>query len=204
MLQTRKLEDTKGFTLIELMIVMAIIGVIASIALPLLNRLQLRSRAAEGKVNLAAIYTAEEAYLAEFSRYVAIASTPQARGVIGFAGLGNEKAPWLPCPNPVGAGSPGHCILGWQPDGPTYYNYAVSLSAAANSFVAAAESDIDADGLINYWGLEKPNLRGVLTAPAANPGCPTGAVLDMGADPPAMGAVGVIGPCGLSFGLSIF
>ncbi len=204
MLQTRKLEDTQGFTLIELMIVIAIIGVIASIALPVLSRLQLRSRAAEGKVNLAAIQTAEEAYLAEFSRYVAIASTPQARGVIGFAGLGNEKAPWLPCPNPVGADAPGHCILGWQPDGPTYYNYAVSLSPPGNSFSAAAESDIDADGNINYWGIEKPDLRGVVTAPAANPGCPIGAVRNMTANPPAAGAVNLVGPCGLGFGLNIF
>ncbi len=79
-----------------------------------------------------------QAYLAEFGRYVALASTPQAMGVIGLVGFGNEKMPWPPCPNPVGAFSPGHCILGWQPDGSTYYNYAVSLSPAANSFSAAA------------------------------------------------------------------
>ncbi len=204
MLQTRKLEDTQGFTLIELMIAMAIIGTIASIALPLLSRLQQRSRAVEGKANLAAIHTAEKAYMAEFSRYVAFASTPQATGVIGLAGLGNEKAPWLPCPNPVGADAPGHCILGWQPDGPTYYNYAVSLSPARNSFSAAAESDIDADGNINYWGIEKPDLRGVVTAPPANPGCPIGAVRDMTANPPAAGAVNLVGPCGFGFGLNIF
>ncbi len=196
MLRTQRPGNTKGFTLIELMIAVAIIGVIASIALPVLNRLQQRSRATEGKVNLAAIHTAEKAYMAEFSRYVAFASTPQATGVIGLGGLGNEKAPWLPCPNPVGAGAPGQCILGWQPDGPTYYNYAVSLSPPGNSFSAAAESDIDADGNINYWGIEKPDLRGVVTAPAANPGCPIGAVRNMTANPPVAGpsAGGSIAP----------
>ena len=54
----------------------------------------------------------------------------------------------------------------------------------SNSFSAAAESDIDADGTINYWGMERPNTLGVMTAPAANPGCPIGAVLDLAADPP--------------------
>ncbi len=151
MLQTRRRENARGFTLIELMIVMAIVGVLASIAIPILSRLQLRSRAAEGKVNLAAIRTVEEAYLAEFGRYVALAS----------------------------------------------------LGPAANSFSAAAESDIDADGTINYWGMERPNTLGVMTAPAANPGCPIGAVLDLAADPP-VASVNLIGPCGLGFGLVVF
>ena len=96
---------------------MAIISVIASIAIPSLYRLQLRSRAGEAKVNLAAIRTAEEVYMAEVSRYVAFASTPQAMGVIGLGGFGNERMAWAPCPTPAGPGDPGHCILGWQPDG---------------------------------------------------------------------------------------
>lgn len=73
----------------------------------------------------------------------------------------------------------------------------------SNSFSAAAESDIDADGTINYWGMERPNTLGVMTAPAANPGCPIGAVLDLAADPPVAG-INLIGPCGLGFGLVVF
>jgi len=204
MLQTRRPENARGFTLIELMIAMAIIAVLASIAIPVLTRLQLRSRASEAKVNLAAIRTAEEAYMAEISQYRAIASTPQATGVIGLGGLGNERVPWPPCPIPLVPASPGHCIIGWRPDGSTYYNYAVSVSPAANSFSAAAESDIDADGAINYWGMERPNLLGLMMAPAANPGCPLGAVLNMAASPPVAGMLNTIGPCGLGFGVSIF
>ncbi len=63
--------------------------------------------------------------------------------------------------------------------------------------------DIDADGAINYWGMERPNTLGVMTAPAANPGCPIGAVLDLAADPPVAG-INLIGPCGLGFGLVVF
>ncbi len=52
--------------------------------------------------------------------------------------------------------------------------------------------------------MERPNGLGVMTAPAANPGCPIGAVLNMAAAPPVAGMVNLVGPCGLGFGLSIF
>ena len=63
-------KSNKGFTLIELMIVVAIIGILAAIAIPNFLRFQLKSKSSEGKVNLAAIRTAEESYLAEFGVYV--------------------------------------------------------------------------------------------------------------------------------------
>ncbi|HPG26749.1 MAG TPA: prepilin-type N-terminal cleavage/methylation domain-containing protein, partial [Myxococcota bacterium] len=64
-------KSKKGFTLIELMIVVAIIGILAAIAIPNFLRFQLKSKSSEGKVNIAAIRTAEESYLAEFGNYVA-------------------------------------------------------------------------------------------------------------------------------------
>jgi type IV pilus assembly protein PilA len=52
----------KGFTLIELMIVVAIIGILAAIAIPNFIRFQARSKQAEAKTNLKAIYTAQKSY----------------------------------------------------------------------------------------------------------------------------------------------
>jgi len=203
MRNARVLRSQGGFTLIEMMIVVAIIGILAAIAIPNFIRFQLRSRAGEGKINLAAIRTAEESYLAEFGRYVPFASTPQAMGTIGMGGVGSIKVLWAPCPVPLAPGSPGHCIIGWRPDGPTYYNYVVATDPTATSFTAASESDIDAELTINYWGFEGPNTAGVVTAPAANPACPLGSVLDMTANPPAPTA-DMVGPFAFPMGSTVF
>ena len=63
-------KSNKGFTLIELMIVVAIIGILAAIAIPNFLRYQLKSKSSEGKVNIAAISTAQESFRAEFGSYV--------------------------------------------------------------------------------------------------------------------------------------
>ncbi len=63
------LRSKKGFTLIELMIVVAIIGILAAIAIPNFMRFQARSRTTEARTNLGAIYTAEVSFFGEGSAY---------------------------------------------------------------------------------------------------------------------------------------
>lgn len=68
----------RGFTLIELMIVVAIIGILAAIAIPNFVKFQARSKQSEAKTNLKAVFTAQKAYYGEKDKYLERAD------VIGF------------------------------------------------------------------------------------------------------------------------
>jgi type IV pilus assembly protein PilA len=67
----KMLKNKKGFTLIELMIVVAIIGILAAIAIPNFMTYQCKAKQSEAKSILGAIRTAQEAYYAEYSTYAA-------------------------------------------------------------------------------------------------------------------------------------
>lgn len=69
----KQLKGQKGFTLIELMIVVAIIGILAAIAIPNFLTYQMKSRQSEAKTNLQAIKTSEVAFQAERGCFIGIA-----------------------------------------------------------------------------------------------------------------------------------
>jgi type IV pilus assembly protein PilA len=59
----------RGFTLVELLIVVAIIGVLSTIGVPTFRRMIQKSKKSEAKVNLGGIYTTEAAFFAEYNAY---------------------------------------------------------------------------------------------------------------------------------------
>jgi type IV pilus assembly protein PilA len=64
-LDLNRLRKSKGFTLIELMIVVAILGILAAIAIPALTKYMRRAKTSEAKVQIAKLFDSASAYFAE-------------------------------------------------------------------------------------------------------------------------------------------
>jgi type IV pilus assembly protein PilA len=143
-----------GFTLIELMIVVAIIGILAAIAIPNFLRFQLKAKSSEGKTNLAAIRTAEESYFAEYGNYISALPSPPTGSMTPY----NQKTVFS---HAVAAA--GFDTVGWSPEGQVYFNYSAEINGAADMFTAGAGADIDNDtgsgGDPQVWGYRKGTLN---------------------------------------------
>lgn len=63
------LKSNKGFSLIELMIVVAIIGILAAIAIPNYQKFQAKAKQSEAKGNLSGYFTAEKSFFSEYNQY---------------------------------------------------------------------------------------------------------------------------------------
>jgi len=191
----RKFHNRKGgFTLIELMIVVAIIGILAAIAIPNFIRFQLKSKSSEGKVNLAAIRTAEEGYMAEFGTYISAAVSPAAVP-------GTSKDEWV-----VQGGAPNFDTLGWSPEGNVYFQYGVATDANGTTYTASAAGDIDGTGANQFWGYVKNT--GTTAAPNAIAGahaaCLVTGTWDATLATPASALFDTVGPCDGTSGASVF
>jgi len=75
----------RGFTLIELMVAVAIVGILSAIAVPNFSKFQARSKQSEARVNLKAMFTAQKAFAAERDRFSTLVSE------IGFAPERNNR-----------------------------------------------------------------------------------------------------------------
>jgi type IV pilus assembly protein PilA len=61
--------NTKAFSIIELMVVVAIIGVLAAIGIPEYSKFQAKARQSEAKLSLAALFTAEESFRQQWNSF---------------------------------------------------------------------------------------------------------------------------------------
>jgi type IV pilus assembly protein PilA len=138
-----RITGQKGFTLIELMIVVAIIGILAAIAIPNFLQYQLKAKTSEAKTNVQAIKTGMIAISAERSCAPTMTSTPALMPVGGAPSLWVVAIPTalLCAPPPAVALFAGvFSDIGFLPAGAVRYQYNVA------SFALSTPSLIGANG----------------------------------------------------------
>jgi prepilin-type N-terminal cleavage/methylation domain-containing protein len=147
-----------AFTLLELMIVVAIVGILVTVAVPTFRDYQLRSRRSEGFTNLSSLAKAQRAFSAEYNRYVGVAPSPADP-------LSGTPASWEATANPEFA------AVGWKPEGAVLFRYDTNSAdidpgCCTGCFTATAYSDIDDNGLVAAIMIVSPNITDTAVPPA--------------------------------------
>jgi prepilin-type N-terminal cleavage/methylation domain-containing protein len=124
-----KFRSSKGFTLIELIIVVVIIGILAALAIPRFMRSTTRAKQSEAKHVLKQVYTMQHACRHEFDSYcldgvIADNITPNS-----FARIGVDIYP--------------------------SFRYAYTMVADSNTFTCTATSNLDDDKTDDVWTIDQ-------------------------------------------------
>lgn len=136
---TRDDVRSAGFTLLELMTVVAIIGTLAAVAIPAFVKYLRKAKTAEVVVNLETIAALERAYRVDHGTYLACPPSPKR-----LTCKGKDmpiKLAWDPLP--------AWEALGFHPDGKLYYRYLVKKTKTG--FRIEASADLDCDGVRSLY-----------------------------------------------------
>ncbi len=139
-----RVKNKQAFTLVELMVVVAIIAFLSMLAVPNFMKFLAKAKRAEAYMNLSSIYAAQKAYWAEHGRY--------ASKLYGPGGLG-----WKPEGYKSGGASENFYYtygFGGGSEGSHYFtgkletaaNHLSIAKADKSGFLVVAAGDIDGDG----------------------------------------------------------
>jgi|SoiMethySBSTD1v2_1073268.scaffolds.fasta_scaffold135777_2 type IV pilus assembly protein PilA len=164
-----------GFTLIELMVVVAIVGILASIAIPAFVRNARKAKTSEAQVHIRKIFGASRTYIMEDHRTQAGAIIPgQFPETIAATPAANCcPNPGNKCPgDPTVWNDPTWMALHFSIDDPHYFRYEYestgsSSPGAGSVFTARAIGDLDCDNtsfstfeMVGVWSTIDNDVHG--------------------------------------------